>query len=356
MTFAGSVGQLVENPILRGDANVLRRTILLVACVSTMVVVVPTLDAQEWARKMFAESNHDFGVVARGAKAEYRFAFQNLYKEDVHVAGVRSSCGCTFPEVETRTLKSWEKGEIIAKFNTRSFLGSRSATITVAIDKPYYAEVQLQVNGYIRSDVVFEPGAVNFGEVEQGSGAETRIQVNYAGRSDWEITDVRSANAQFEVELGDPQRRGNGVAYEMIVRLKPEAPAGYINDQLSLVTNDGQRASIPLAVEGRVRSALSVSPSPLILGVVAPGEQATKKLLVRAKTPFRVLAVTCDGEDLQFAFDKEEAKATHFIPVTLAANAPGNIERKIRIETDLGAGVAVEVVASAEVKAAQVAE
>jgi hypothetical protein len=42
---------------------------------------------QEWAQKMFKVADHDFGSVARGAKAEFSFGFENLFLEDVHVAG-----------------------------------------------------------------------------------------------------------------------------------------------------------------------------------------------------------------------------------------------------------------------------
>ena len=42
---------------------------------------------QQWARKMFPQSKHDFGSVARGAKAEHEFEFSNIYVEDVHVVG-----------------------------------------------------------------------------------------------------------------------------------------------------------------------------------------------------------------------------------------------------------------------------
>ena len=125
---------------------------------------------QEWARNMFKVTEHDFGSVARGAKAEYRFVFENLYLEDVHVAGVRTSCGCTTPSVETPLLKTYEAGAILAHFNTDSFLGQRAATLTVTIDKPFYAEMQLQIRGYIRSDVVVEPGSVQFGPIDQGTG------------------------------------------------------------------------------------------------------------------------------------------------------------------------------------------
>ena len=37
--------------------------------------------------------------------------------------------------------------------------------MTVTIDKPFHAEVQLQVHGYIRTDVVVDPGQVALGLV-----------------------------------------------------------------------------------------------------------------------------------------------------------------------------------------------
>jgi hypothetical protein len=306
---------------------------------------------QEWARKMFAETSHDFGAVARGAKVEHRFVVKNIYEEDVHIASVRSSCGCTTPQISQKRLKTWETAEIVAVFNTRSFVGMKTATLTVQFDRPYRAEVQLDVKGYIRSDVTFEPGSVHFGELQQGEGAEVPIRVNYAGRGNWRIVDVRSSNPHFEVELSDPQRRGQNVSFDMLVRLLPDAPIGYLNDQLTIISNDASRQGISLAVEGRVRSPLTVSPSPLILGVLSPGEQVTKKILVRAKTPFRITGVHCSGSGcFEFDVDTERQSTTHFIPVTFIADPLGRVEEKLRIQTDLGDGTEVELVASAEVR------
>jgi len=34
------------------------------------------VSAQDWATKMFKKTSHDFGFVARGAKAEFAFEFE----------------------------------------------------------------------------------------------------------------------------------------------------------------------------------------------------------------------------------------------------------------------------------------
>ena len=98
-----------------------------------------TASAQDWARKMFETTNHDFGSVARGAKAEHEFVLKNIYLEDVHIVAVRSSCGCTTPRIAKEWLKTYEQGAIIAHYNTGSFLGRKGATLSVTIDKPFYA-------------------------------------------------------------------------------------------------------------------------------------------------------------------------------------------------------------------------
>lgn len=292
---------------------------------------------QEWAQKMFRDTEHDFGSVARGSKAEFSFVLENKYEEDVHIASVQSSCGCTTPTITKQWLKTWEKSEIIAKYNTRSFIGQRAATLTVVIDRPYYAEVQLSVSGYIRSDVVFDPGEINFGDVDQFSGAEVEVNVNYAGRNNWRIVDVRSANEHFEVELTEQKRQENQVGYKMLVRLNEGAPTGYIEDQLTLVTDDTRLNTIPLAVHGRVLSPLSVSPASLFLGVVEAGESVSKQLVVRGKKPFKVVDVKCGDKCFSFKTSSDEKKL-HFIPITFTAGEKaGKISEKIEIETDLGA-------------------
>jgi hypothetical protein len=81
----------------------------------------PAASAQEWARKMFTTTSHDFGTVAAGAKAVFEFPVKNIYLEDIHIASVRASCSCTTPSVKTPTLKTYEKGAIVAQFNTDTF-------------------------------------------------------------------------------------------------------------------------------------------------------------------------------------------------------------------------------------------
>jgi len=306
---------------------------------------------QEWATKMFQVTNHNFGTVARGSKTEYRFTFRNIYKEDVHVVGVRTSCGCTSPTVTNRDLKTHETSDVVATFNTRTFLGQHGATLTVTFDKPFYAEVQLRVAGNIRGDVTFDPPFVDLGNIDLGKGAERTVRVTHVGSTPWEIKDVRSANPNFEVQLSKPTHTSSQSAYDLSVRLKSETPAGYVKGQLILVTDDPRAPQIPMDVEGRVVAEVTISPQLLALGVVEPGRSVTKNVVVRANRPFCVTGVSCSDGCLTCP-TKDTPATVHILPVTFqAGELVGKIERQLKITTDLGEGAVPSVTVQATVEA-----
>ncbi|MBM3956178.1 MAG: DUF1573 domain-containing protein [Planctomycetes bacterium] len=328
----------------------LPRTTLVAVCLA-VVSAAPAV-AQDWAKKMFTETSHNFGTVARGAKTEHRFVFANTYKEDVHVVSVRSSCGCTSPKVSRHDLKTGESAEIIATFNTHSFVGQRGATLTVTFDKPFYAEVQLRVSGNIRGDVAFTPAFVDLGKVPFGSGAEQKVRVSRSGDFPWVIQDVRSVNSNFEVMLSKPQRSGGQSSYDLTFRLKPGAPAGFLKGQLILVTNDPRATQIPMDVEGLIVAPVTVSPQLLAMGAVPCGGTVTKNVVVKADRPFKVTGIDC-GDDCITCPAKPEPALVHILPVTFkAGDATGKIERELKIATDLGENVVPSVLVQATVEPA----
>ena len=297
--------------------------------------------AQEWADKMFETRSHDFGTVARAAKTEFTFELTNIYLEDVHIANVRSSCGCTTPRIEKDTIKTYEKGAIIAHINSQSFLANQSATVTVTIDKPLYAEVQLHVKVYVYSDVLLEPDSVALGSVTRGTSAERTIRVRYSGRSDWQVVEVKSNNPHLTGTVAETSRQGSQTAYELKVVLDKDAPVGYLNEHLLLVTNDPRTKQIPVLVEGQVQSDISVSPASLFLGGLQPGQSVTKQIVVRGQKLFRIVSIQGDCKCLQAIVPKgEEAKSLYLVPITFTAGEKtGKITQTICIETDSGQAV-----------------
>jgi hypothetical protein len=211
------------------------------------------------------------------------------------------------------------------------------------------AEGQVRVDGNIRSDIVFTPGAVKFEGVDQGSPAEQKVTVSYSGRSNWKVVDVRGASDALEVELTQTQKYSGRVSYELLVRLKDTASAGYFNEQLVLVTNDQENPRVPIYVTGNIVSQISVNPEPLMLGSVMRGQQVSRKLIVRGKKPFKIVQITSSEPALQFKTD-EASSDKHIVDVVFDANgAAGDVKIPISITTDLGEKFSTSVTAYATI-------
>ncbi len=320
---------------MRSAASILASLFLVCAASPSM--------AQQWALEMFDHTTHDFGTVARGSEADHRFVVENIYEEDAQIVSVRSSCGCTKLEYPKQVLKTWEKGEIIATLDTRGYFGKKDATITVVFNQPYHAEVQLHVHTNIRRDVVVQPGSVRFGSVAQGTAYRQKVNVDYAGRADWKIVKVECANPHLQAEVTPLQATAGQVSYQLAVTLSNKAPVGYIRGQVVLVTNDANPAAarIPVAVEATVSPPVTIRPSPLS-GEVGVGETITRRLVVQAKKPFKILKVGCDDPRFKCTV-VPKSETLYLIRVSFTAGANSEeVREKILIETDFAGGQVFE--------------
>ena len=294
---------------------------------------------EDWAAAMFETPRHDFGSVARGSKAEYEFVLTNIYAADVHIADVHSSCGCTTPSIpkDKDVLKPYEKGAILAHLNSDAYLGQRHATLSVTIDQPQYAVVQLDVAGFVHEDVLFDPEGVDLGSIDRGAGAAGKIIVYRKGRIDWKVLSAKAANPHLSCSIVERARQDNQVWYELDVRLAKDAPCGYIKDYVMLATNDPQMEHVSVTVEGHVLPEVNASPAALFLGVMQPGEKTTRQLVVQSRKPFRVVQVSGDRASFIFpAVSEASARRVQIVPVTFVAGTErGKVVRTIHIQTDL---------------------
>ena len=315
-----------------------RRLLCGIAPVFSMAAASP---ADDWAQKLLATTDHDFGSVARGAKAEFAFTITNNLQSDVHIASVRSSCGCTSPTIanDKRTLKTYESGAIIAHLNSDTHVGKRAATLTLIFDQPQYAEVQLHVHAYVHTNLLMEPASLQFGALQQGKGGEALVRLYRADLSGWQINpNIRFSDPNLQGQAVLVARQGSQTWYDLKVRLAATAPPGYISDYAVLTTNDPNMAQVPIQVEGQVRPNVVISPADLFLGVVHTGQTVTKPLVVRrADRPFRIEAITGDKSSFEIPKPPSDARLVHVVPVTFVAGAEiGKVVKTIHITTDIG--------------------
>lgn len=293
----------------------------------------PSYAQYDWAQKMFDKDKIDFGVIARGSDAQYRLKIKNIYPDQVHISNVRTTCGCSAAEPSQSILQPGEEGYIQVKMDTARFQRRKDSNVIVTIDAPQYAEVRIPITAYIRTDVVFTPGAANFGSVEVGKGATTTVALAYAGRDDWAITGIDSPNPNVTVKAEETGRGGGRVNYNLQLTLSPKTPLGAIREQVILKTNDVNFTTVPLLVEGRVESDITITPDVVSLGMMVPGQEKTVNVVLRGRKPFEINKIECESDDEAFKIRMPKAaQPIHVLPLTIMPpNKPGDYSEEFTV-------------------------
>ena len=303
----------------------------------------------DW-KEIFPVRKHDFGTVAVAAKTEFKFPIENQSNRPIHIRTVRASCGCTTPIVESNTIAPNETSYIRARFNTDTFKGKRGANLTVVIDRPVYTEVRLRVDGYIRSDMVFHPGAVEFENVSASEPVTKKVKVLYAGRKNWKIMKIESPREWLTADFKEIDRARGRINYEVAVTIQDGATTGFFQDELVVLTNDSEMPRVPLRVSGEVSAPLRISPGVIALGTIKPGEAVTGKIVVLGQEPFVIESLAAEGWDVNVPLSSA-ARKTHILQPMFTANSDAEGPRKstLTIKTSGDSGVSATALITAEV-------
>ncbi|WP_144059272.1 DUF1573 domain-containing protein [Rhodopirellula sp. SWK7] len=324
------------------------------ACVPASVVLTTTVAHADWSDAVFPVKSHSFGTVAVASKTEFKFPIRNTTGRDMHIREVRASCGCTTPILSSNYIPAGGEGYLLARFNTPTFRGKKGATLTVVIDQPFYSEVQLKVDGYIRSDMVFHPGSVEFGTINQGEAKTGGTKIYYAGRSDWQVVDIR-ANQSWLIPQFKQIERGPGKAtYELTIAVREDAPAGTFQDEVIVQTNDRSMPRVPLRVSGNVVTSLNISPKSIAFGTVKPDQELVQRLVITGREPFAIASIKCPGWNVEFDNNGAEKKI-HVLSIKMTPDSARGAQRSaLTIETAGEKSITAKAILTADVISEQV--
>lgn len=328
--------------------------------------VVANTGGRNWAEQMFSELKADLGPVAKGAEVKHVITVTNLYEEDVTLTDLVSSCACISPQLDMLVLKSKQTAQLTLSLDTVRFSGKREG-ITVSLNATFdhvnYKSIRIPVTAYIRQDVVFEPGSVQFGTLAPGEAAERRVRVVYAGRNNWTVRSVRGTNPNVTSEVKEVLRDPNSgrVEYELLVKVAGTAPLGPILDQLVLETDDTLNPKIPVLVGGLVEADLQITPALVQFGTLQPGLPKAFNVVVKGRKPFRIEKVECDSTRKCFDVSLPQVdKTVHVVGLTVTPpDEPGEFKEAFTV-TIAGRPVTlafqgVGVIAATAAKPAEVA-
>jgi hypothetical protein len=288
-----------------------------------------------WADALFDEVSKDFGSVPRGPALAHSFRLVNRTSGPLSISGVRASCGCVTASVLKHNLKPGEQTAVQITMDTRRFSGVKTVTVYVQLSQPSWEEVRLWVQANSRDDVTVSPETLALGQVKRGATPTAAASITFLGTHDARITEARSDSNYVQTALRELHRQEGEVTYQLTARIRADAPVGKWYTDIWLRTNSAAmpRVRVPLTVE--IGSVLSVSPPTVTLGQVKPGATAERKVIVRGTQPFRISEVRGTDPQLTVKDSTTESKPVHVLTITFRPAQPGELDRTLRIITDL---------------------
>ena len=296
--------------------------------------------ADAWTDALFPETSHDFGMVPRGVKVKHDFLLVNRLSEPITIVNLRPSCGCTSGKAHSSTVAPGQTTVIEAEMDTRNFVGPKATVlfVTLITASGREAEARLAVSSHILSDIVLNPGAIDFGTVKRGQPATQVLTIDRINSPDWRFTRMVSATRSLNAQLVETGRKEGSVSYSLSVSLKPDAPAGLLRDELRLISNDPETPSIPIMVSGVIRGDLTAAPSVLSLGQVHSSAGAQGRFVVRSSRPFAIRSIEGAGDGFMTSSPDGTRQPTHVVTVAYKpedGTTAGDIRRVFRVHTDL---------------------
>jgi Protein of unknown function (DUF1573) len=294
----------------------------------------PALSAT-WADALFEEFSKDFGSVPRGPTLSHPFRVVNNTRGPVNISSVRVSCGCVTAVALKTHLKPGESTHIIAKMDTTRVSGLRTVTIYVQFDQPTFEEVRLWVQANGRNDFTVTPDTLAFGQLKRGGTPAVSVMIAFYGSNQTRITEVNCESNYIQPEVQEVHRLESEVTYRLTARLRSDAPVGKWYTDVWFKTNNPEmtQVRVPLTVE--IESALSINPQTVTLGPVKVQTESERRVVVRGVKPFNITKVLGTDDQLNVRDNTLQAKSVHVLTVKLKATKPGELNRTLRVLTDL---------------------
>jgi hypothetical protein len=312
----------------------------LIGVVSVAVALLGQARGDTWTDLLFANNRHDFGAVPRGAKVKHNFLMVNRSSEVLTIVNLHPSCGCTSGQASARVVAPGQSCIVEAQMDTRNFVGPKSTIlfVTMMTSSGQEVEARLGVSANIRSELVLNPGSIDFGTVSRGKPAERELEIERINGEGWRFTRMLTSSRALGARLVETSRNGGSVSYKLTVSVKPDAPVGVLREELRLISNDPETPSIPVLVTGVVRGELSAAPSILTLGRVDSSKGATGRFVVRGSRPFVIESIEGSGDGFTATAQQGVRSSAHVVTVAYkpaAGGAKGDLRKTFRVRTDL---------------------
>lgn len=294
---------------------------------------------------VFSSRTQDAGEILDLEHVNLTYLFRNTGSGPLTITQVKTSCGCTVPELEKKTYMPGESGSMKVTFDPRGRSGTIARNITVFTDSELTPSQTLIVRALVKPVVVLDPQVVPFEAVQKGQSATKEFKV-YGRTDDFKVTRATTTDPDvFDVEvedMGEAEYRGETLRLSVVrVTVKPTASPNNHRADITIRTNDERKPIVTSTAIARVLGDLSINPVRITMGRMIVGDTFEREFRVTSKSgsEFNIEAVALNTVALDSSITYEPAnedKSEWIVKITGSVKHPApRFNSPVLITTDI---------------------
>ena len=237
---------------------------------------------------VFSSKTQDAGEILDLEEVKLSYLFRNTGAGPLTITQVKTSCGCTVPELDKKTYMPGESGTLNVTFDPRGKAGAVARNITVFTDSDSTPNETLIVRALVKPVVVIDPKVIPFEAIEKGNSATKEFKI-YGRTDDFKVTRATSSEPNiFDIEVedkGEAEYRGETLRLSVIkVTVSPNASPDNHRADITIRTNDERKPIVTTTVIARVLGDLKVDPVRVTMGRMIVGDEFEKEFTVSSKS------------------------------------------------------------------------
>lgn len=214
----------------------------------------------------------DFGKVSSGETVRHDFVFTNAGTARLVLSNVQTSCGCTAAGEWTKEVLPGETGRIPLQFNSATFNGPVSKTVTVVSNDPQHPTVHLQIKGIVWKPIEVSPPFAVLNLTPDTTSAFTTLTITNNMEEAVEVWEAKASNPAFQVEL---RTNTPGKSFSIVVGITNQTRPGTVQGVVTARTSFTNTPVINATTWANVQAAISVVPPAINLPAAPLAARAT---------------------------------------------------------------------------------
>ena len=192
----------------------------------------------------------DFGEAPSEESVQASFTLRNEGDESLHIAYVRSSCGCTTTALDQRDLAPGEETPLIATLSLKNRSGPQNKRLTIGSNDPGHPDVPAIIQGIAIRHLALRPSVIVLCSASQGQSITRTVDILSEDNTPFHILSIEASHPDLAVGITPVSPH----ACRLSLTLPPTWPAGRIDESLRIHTDHPHAPLLACGIVGTMQT------------------------------------------------------------------------------------------------------